>query len=144
MWYDASVDAGSVGRKDYKMARTARIKKSNNGTARYHLMSRANDRRFLFEKGRGKTQLVDALKRAAAFSGVVMSTLFAESDAASEMLEKSFSGKDQGKILASMKIISVKELGAGIFAGAGTIMNAIVEDTKKLGGDDSYQIDIGV
>ena len=73
-----------------------------------------------------------------------MSTLFAESDAASEMLDKNFSGKDQGKILASMKIISVKELGAGIFAGAGTIMNAIVEDTKKLGGDDSYQIDIGV
>ena len=33
-------------------------------------MSRANDRRFLFEKGRVKTQLVDALKRAAAFSGV--------------------------------------------------------------------------
>ena len=31
---------------------------------------RTNDRRFLFEKGRVKTQLVDALKRAAAFSGV--------------------------------------------------------------------------
>ena len=52
------------------MARTARIKKSNSGTVRYHLMSRTNDRRFLFEKGRVKTQLVDALKRAAAFSGV--------------------------------------------------------------------------
>ena len=52
------------------MARTARIKKSSNGTSRYHLMSRTNDRRFLFEKGRIKTQLVDALKRAAAFSGV--------------------------------------------------------------------------
>ena len=52
------------------MARTARIKKTGNGTSYYHLMSRANDRRFLFEKGRVKTQLVDALKRAAAFSGV--------------------------------------------------------------------------
>ena len=70
MWYDASVAAGSGVRKDHKMARTARIKKSNNGTARYHLMSRTNDRRFLFEMGRVKTQLVDALKRAAAFSGV--------------------------------------------------------------------------
>ena len=49
------------------MARPARIKKSNNGTARYHLMSRTNDRRFLFEKGGIKTKLVDALKRAAAF-----------------------------------------------------------------------------
>ena len=52
------------------MARTARIKKTGNGTSHYHLMSRANDRRFLFEKGRVKTQLVDALKRAAAFSGI--------------------------------------------------------------------------
>ena len=48
----------------------ARVKKTDTGTSHYHLMSRANDRRFLFEKGRVKTQLVDALKRAAAFSGI--------------------------------------------------------------------------
>ena len=52
------------------MARTAIIKKSGIGTSFYHLMSRTNDKRFLFEKGRVKTQLVDALKRAAAFSGI--------------------------------------------------------------------------
>ena len=52
------------------MARTARVKKTCGGTAYYHLMSRTNDRRFLFGKGKIKTQLVDALKRAAAFSGV--------------------------------------------------------------------------
>ena len=52
------------------MARTARVKKTCGGAAYYHLMSRTNDRRFLFGKGRIKTQLVDALKRAAAFSGV--------------------------------------------------------------------------
>ena len=52
------------------MARTARVKKTGSGTAHYHLMSRANDRRFLFDDGKVKTQLVDALKRAAAFSGV--------------------------------------------------------------------------
>ena len=52
------------------MARTSRIKKSGMGTSYYHLMSRTNDRRFLFERGRVKTQLVDALKRAAEFSGV--------------------------------------------------------------------------
>ena len=52
------------------MARTARVKKTCGGTAYYHLMSRTNDRRFLFGKGEIKTQLVDALKRAAAFSGV--------------------------------------------------------------------------
>ena len=52
------------------MARTSRVKRAGNGTSYYHLMSRTNDRRFLFGKGRVKTQLVDALKRAAAFSGV--------------------------------------------------------------------------
>ena len=52
------------------MARTRRIKSEAVGTAYYHLMSRTNDKRFLFDRGRIKTQLVDALKRAAAFSGV--------------------------------------------------------------------------
>ena len=55
-----------------KMARTARVKKTCGGTAYYHLMSRTNDRRFLFDDGKVKTQLVDALKRAAAFSGVAI------------------------------------------------------------------------
>ena len=52
------------------MARTARIKKDAKGTAHYHLMSRANDRKFLFEKGKVKDSLIDALKRAAEFSGI--------------------------------------------------------------------------
>jgi len=52
------------------MARTARVKKTSSGTSHYHLMSRANDRRFLFEKGGAKTQLVDALRRSAEFSGI--------------------------------------------------------------------------
>lgn len=52
------------------MARTARIKKNGSGVAYYHLMSRTNDRKFLFDRGGVKTQLVDALKKAAAFSGV--------------------------------------------------------------------------
>ena len=52
------------------MARTSRLKKNAAGTAHYHLMSRTNDRRFLFEKGRVKSSLIDALRRAAAFSGI--------------------------------------------------------------------------
>lgn len=52
------------------MARTARVKLSGTGVADYHLMSRTNDRRFLFGKGETKTQLVAALKRAAEFCGV--------------------------------------------------------------------------
>ena len=52
------------------MARTSRVKKNTAGTAYYHIMSRTNDKRFLFEKGRIKSSLVDALKRSAAFSGI--------------------------------------------------------------------------
>ena len=52
------------------MARTARVKLSGTGVADYHLMSRTNDRRFLFERGEVKTELADALKRAAEFCGV--------------------------------------------------------------------------
>ena len=50
------------------MARTPRIRKS--GTAHYHVMSRTNDRRFLFRSGRVKRELVDILRRTAEFSGV--------------------------------------------------------------------------
>ena len=50
------------------MARTRRIKRD--GDAHYHLMSRTNDRRFLFSKGRAKGEIVSLLRRAAAFSGV--------------------------------------------------------------------------
>ena len=41
------------------MARTRRIKKDGDG--HYHLMSRANDRRFLFEKGaiKARTELAE-------------------------------------------------------------------------------------
>ena len=53
-----------------EMARTARVKLSGTGVADYHLMSRTNDRRFLFEKAATKTMLVDALRRAAEFCGV--------------------------------------------------------------------------
>ncbi len=54
------------------MARTARLKKTGTGTARYHLMSRTNDKRFLFAKGEIKAKLVEALKRSAAFSGIAL------------------------------------------------------------------------
>ena len=52
------------------MARTARVKTMESGVAYYHVTSRANGRRFLFERGEMRTMLVDALRRAAEFSGV--------------------------------------------------------------------------
>ena len=45
------------------MARPRWVK--NDSDAHYHLMSRTNDRRFLFENGEVKSELVSALRRAA-------------------------------------------------------------------------------
>ena len=52
------------------MARKNRIKETAAGAAFYHVMSRANNRQFLFESAKVKDALVAALLRAAAFSGV--------------------------------------------------------------------------
>ena len=52
------------------MARPLRIKK--NSDAHYHLMSRTNNKRFLFREGKLKTELVSALRRAAEFCGVYL------------------------------------------------------------------------
>ena len=52
------------------MARSKRIKETAAGVAFYHVTSRANNRQFLFSSPKTKDALVDALKRAAAFSGV--------------------------------------------------------------------------
>ena len=50
------------------MARTGRIKDDRG--AHYHVMSRTNNRCFLFEKGRMKGEIVSLLRRSAEFSGV--------------------------------------------------------------------------
>lgn len=52
------------------MARTARIKHESECVANYHLMSRTNNRAFLFRDPRMRDLLVEALRRAAEFSGV--------------------------------------------------------------------------
>ena len=78
------------------------------------------------------------------FAGVVMTTLFAGSDAANKMIDSNFSTGEKGSIMVSMKSISMNELDQPWYAGAERILNAIIDDTKSLGGDKSYQIDIGV
>jgi len=60
------------------MARPRRIKKDTD--AHYHLMSRTNDRRFLFERGAVRTELVAALRRAADFCGVELKAYVAMSN----------------------------------------------------------------
>ena len=52
------------------MARSKRIKETAAGVAYYHVISRTNNKVFLFDSATTKDALVDALKRSAAFSGV--------------------------------------------------------------------------
>ena len=52
------------------MARTRRIKKDGDG--HYHVMSRTNNRAFLFTGGKLKTDMVNILKRTAIFSGITL------------------------------------------------------------------------
>ncbi|MBQ6142742.1 MAG: transposase, partial [Kiritimatiellae bacterium] len=54
------------------MARTARVKSTADGTAYYHLTSRACNRQFLFRKTKVKTRLAELIRIAAEFSGVVL------------------------------------------------------------------------
>ena len=62
------------------MARTRRVKFTRMGVTTYHLMSRTNDKRFLFEKGKVKSELIEALRRAADFSGVKIKAYVAMSN----------------------------------------------------------------
>ena len=52
------------------MARSKRIKETAAGVAYYHVISRTNNKVFLFDSPKTKDALVDALVRSAAFSGV--------------------------------------------------------------------------
>ena len=52
------------------MARTRRVKSMAEGTAHYHLISRASNRQFLFRKARTKDKLAELFRRTAEFSGV--------------------------------------------------------------------------
>jgi REP element-mobilizing transposase RayT len=54
------------------MARTRRVKSMAEGTAHYHLVSRACNRQFLFRKARAKEKLAELLGKAAEFSGIAI------------------------------------------------------------------------
>jgi REP element-mobilizing transposase RayT len=55
---------------DHVMARTIRIKSKGEGTAYYHLISRAANRQFLFAKSSAKDNMLKLARKAAEFSGV--------------------------------------------------------------------------
>ena len=67
------------------MARTARVKSVGEGTAYYHLVSRASNKQFLFRKSAAKDRLAELARKAAEFSGVKL-VAFAVMDKVNELL----------------------------------------------------------
>lgn len=94
------------------------------------------------------------------FAKVVMGVLFNGADAANKIFNDNFStvykvklGADAAKIATDELHVSAASLAkatllpAFMYKGPSAdeiVMNAIAEDTKNMGGDKSYQIDIGV
>ena len=93
------------------------------------------------------------------FAKVVMGMLFNGAAAAQKMFDKNFSTLDKLNLGLDAKSIATKELGVSTASLAKTllpsfmysgpsadeiILSAISKDAEKMGGDKSYQIDIGV
>ncbi|MBP5510515.1 MAG: hypothetical protein J6Z49_06320, partial [Kiritimatiellae bacterium] len=60
-----------------------------------------------------------------------------------DVLETTFA-KDVGQLKKDVYFITSGELKAGWFAGEQTRVNVIKEDARKMPGENSYQVDIGV
>lgn len=91
------------------------------------------------------------------FAKVVMGALFNGADAVNKMFDRNFSfleklniGLDAKKIATSelnVKNTTILKAAMPFYKGPSVdeiVMDAIIDDTKNMGGDNSYQIDIGV
>jgi hypothetical protein len=81
----------------------------------------------------------ETVEKPSSFANAAISTIMDNFDALFETFEKS-----KPRLVFDVKKISMSELGLGLLAGEQTTINAIKEDARKMAGDDSYQIDIGV
>jgi len=97
----------------------------------------------------------------ATFASAIMGVLFDNSDAVDSMMNDNFTDAEKSAIKDDVLDIATKELnvskaslvssGLGAFFGIGNgpdpeeiVMDAIINDAKQMGGDKSYQVDIGV
>ncbi len=81
----------------------------------------------------------------ATFASVVMSTLFALSDATQNMMKDSFK-TNMGDLLAAYNGIASRDLHLGIFErlSQDKVTAALQNNVNSMGGDQSYQLDIGI
>ncbi|MBR4612912.1 MAG: hypothetical protein IKO40_09380 [Kiritimatiellae bacterium] len=116
---------------------------------------------------KGNEMMVGAtkIKPPASFASAIMGVLFASSDAVEEMVNANFTKAEKLSLMSSITGIATSELNVGKAAMAKSVANsllpsflqaqdvpspdelvtdAIVEDSKQMGGDDSYQVDVGV
>ena len=86
----------------HQMARTARVKSVGEGTAYYHLVSRASNKQFLFRKSAAKDRLAELARKAAEFSGVKL-VAFAVMDNHYHILCKVARMNDISEFMKTMK-----------------------------------------
>ncbi|MBQ9274216.1 MAG: hypothetical protein IJ228_05320 [Succinivibrio sp.] len=81
----------------------------------------------------------------ASFAGIIMNTLFNDAGEATDLINNTFAG-DSLSLAKTAREIATTELGLGTFASfiPSNVIDSIVNDTKNMGGDKSYQIDIGI
>ena len=74
-----------------------------------------------------------------------MKTFFDNVDVAAELINNTFA-EDGISLANSAREIAKDELGLGFFGSMlpSNVLNAIVNDTHNMGGDNSYQLDIGI
>ena len=86
------------------------------------------------------------IKAPASFANVIMSTFFDDVDVAMDIINKKF--KSDSSTLKNSVIKEGGKLGVGMLdiftKGIDYLFEKIKDSTMKMGGDDSYQIDIGI
>lgn len=76
------------------------------------------------------------------FASAITDILFGEFDALSEGLDE----KEEGKLKGDVYFVATGELGLGYWDALkeANILNALMKDAQKMGGDKDYKVDIGV
>lgn len=86
-------------------------------------------------------------KTPASFANVIMKTLFDDVDVAMDIMKNKFAKKVSDSLKSSVAGIATGELGVGfvdMITNFNLVFDKIKESTMKMGGDKSYQIDIGI
>ena len=127
--------------KDYAAAKTPEDKENAVKTFAYKFAQRQAVLLGYFdtsiEMGNSLT-----LRAPTSFASAVTDVLFDSFDA----LEAGLDGFEKVKLAADARSIATDELGLSVWSSfsADNVFNEIVKDSKSLGGDNAYQIDIGV